>query len=382
MDLSIKRFKSIVEIQPKFYKETVLENFKKILIVNTAYIGDVVLVTPLIRETKRMFPSAKVDVLVIPETKGVLLNNPHIRKIVTFNKRKNKFKAFIQTLKVLRKEKYEIAILPHSSSTTIYLMLLSGISQRIGFNRRHAADYLTMKVPYVNGRNWHVTQKNLHLLSVFRDQNFDLQTEIFPSEADNDKADSYLSKLPQKKRPVIVLAPGSVRPTKKWPEKNYIVLTRMLGINKYNLVFVGSKDEFLICKNIIESADVYALNLAGETTILESAAIVQKSDLMICNDSASLHIANAVKTDVFAFFGPTVTAFGFFPFRKNDHIFELDMNCRPCGAHGGKKCPLGHHKCMEDISPEQVLGEIQRKFNQVNYTNTRKTSIQYKETKL
>ena len=341
-----------------------LTNFKKILIVHTAYLGDVVLVTPLIRETKRMFPSAIVDVLVIPETKDVLTNNPHIRKIITFNKRKNKFKAFVQTLKVLRKEKYDLAVLPHSSSTTIYLMLFAGIPQRIGFNRRHAADYLTMKVPYVNGQNWHFTQKSLHLLSVFGEQQFDLQTELFPSKPDIDKAASYLSKLPQNNRPVIVLAPGSVRSTKKWPEKHYIVLTKMLGIYKYNLVFVGSKDEFLLCKNIIEYAEVDALNLAGETTILESAAIIQKSDLMVCNDSATLHIANAVQTDVFAFFGPTVTDFGFFPFRKGDHVFELDMDCRPCGSHGGKKCPLEHHKCMVDIFPEQVFGEIQKKFNE------------------
>ncbi len=341
-----------------------LTNFKKILIVHTAYLGDVVLVTPLIRETKRMFPSAIIDVLVIPETKDVLLNNPHIRKIVTFNKRKNKFKAFIQTLKVLRKEKYDLAVLPHSSSTTIYLMLLAGIPQRIGFNRRHAADYLTMKVPYVNGRNWHVTKKNLHLLSVFGERSFDLQTEMFPSELDRKKADAILSELPHKNRPVIVIAPGSVRATKKWPEKHFFVLTRILEIYKYNLVFIGSKNEFSLCKHIIDSAEVDAINIAGKTTILESAAVIQLSDLMVSNDSATLHIANAVQTDVFAFFGPTVTDFGFFPFRKGDHVFELNMDCRPCGYHGGKKCPLKHHKCMEDILPEQVFGEIQRKFNE------------------
>jgi len=343
-------------------------HFKKILIVQTAFIGDVVLITPLIRETKNTFPSALIDVLVIPQTKDVLVNNPHIRRIITFDKRKNKLNAFIKTVRILRKQNYDLAILPHSSVPTIYLMLLSGIATRVGFDRGHAAKYLTMKVPYVNGQNWHVTQKNLHLLNLFSKRQFDIQTEIFPSERDKKKADSYLSKLPQKNRPVIAIAPGSVRNTKKWPEKHYIELTRLLGNAKFNIIFIGSKDEFSLCKNIIESANVPAINLAGKTSIIESAAVIQKCDLMVCNDSAALHIANAVQTDVFAFFGPTVTDFGFFPFRKGDHVFELDMDCRPCGSHGGKKCPSGHHKCMEDITPSHVCKIIQQEFNYIHYS--------------
>jgi lipopolysaccharide heptosyltransferase II len=356
-----------------------LKNYKKILIVHTAFIGDIVLITPLIRETNFFFPEATVDVLVVPETKGVLVNNPHIGEIITFNKRKNKIKAFVQTLKILRKKNYELAILPHSSSTTIYLMLFGGIAQRLGFNRRHAAKYLTMKVPYVNGQNWHVTKKNLNLLSVFGQEDFILQTEVFPSQQDFEKADSVLNKISQNQSPVIVVAPGSVRNTKKWPERHYKALTKMLAQNKYNLVFIGSKAEFVLCKNIIESATVDALNLAGKTTILESAAIIQRSDLIVCNDSATLHLANAVKTDVFTFFGPTVTDFGFFPYRKGDQVFEVDVNCRPCGYHGGKQCPLEHHRCMKEIQPEFVLNSIQKKLGPEKAKNNK---IDYKTIKI
>lgn len=339
-----------------------MTNFKKILIVHTAFLGDVVLITPLIRETNNIFPSAMIDTLVIPQTKGVLLNNPHLRKIITFDKRNNKLKAFVQTVNKLRKQNYDLAILPHSSVTTIFLMLLSGIPRRIGFDRGIAANFLTMKVPYVNGENWHVTKKNLHLLSVFSRKEFNLQTEMYPSESDRKTAVSYLSQFTQTNQSVITIAPGSVHNTKKWPEKHYIELTRMLGEAGYNLIFIGSKSEFILCESIIESAGVKALNLAGATSILESAAIIQKSNLMVCNDSGAMHIANAVQTDVIAFFGPTVPAFGFFPFRKMDHIFELDMNCRPCGNHGGKKCPLDHHHCMQNILPFHVFNHIQKKF--------------------
>jgi len=105
-----------------------------------------------------------------------------------------------------------------------------------------------------------------------------------------------------------------------------------------------------------------SINLAGDLTLLESAALISKVDLVVSNDSAPLHIANAVKTDVFTIFGPTVKEFGFYPYRKNDKIFEVDLECRPCGKHGGKECPLGHFKCMLEVKPEIIWKEIKNKF--------------------
>jgi heptosyltransferase-2 len=75
-----------------------------------------------------------------------------------------------------------------------------------------------------------------------------------------------------------------------------------------------------------------------------------------------MHIANAVKTDVIAFFGPTVKDIGYFPFRNDDIVMELDMECRPCGSHGGNVCPLDHHNCMKNISPESVFEIVKSKF--------------------
>jgi len=85
-------------------------------------------------------------------------------------------------------------------------------------------------------------------------------------------------------------------------------------------------------------------------------------DLVVCNDSAPLHMANAVKTDVFAFFGPTVQKFGCYPYRNGDKMLEVELDCRPCGKHGGNQCPLNHHRCMLDVKPEAVYEEIKQHF--------------------
>ncbi len=335
-------------------------NYKNILIIQTAFLGDVILITPLIRAVKNIFPKAQIDVLIVPQYGAILKNNPYIRNIIGFDKRKNKVKAFWRTLRILRKNHYDMAIAPHSSVTTAYLMLLAGIRERVGFDRWHAAKYLTIKTPHPDGV--HKIERLLQLVTPFSDKKFDIQTEIFPGEKEISKAKELLSEYFDKEKKLIAVAPGSVWFTKRWPQEHYIKLSEILAKEEYILVFLGAPDEREICRQIIDMADVKALNLAGTTSIPESAAVIALCDLMICNDSGPLHIANAVQTDVFAFFGPTTRKFGYYPYRKGDKVFEIDLDCRPCGSHGSNECPLGHFKCMREISPLMVAEEINKKL--------------------
>ncbi|MCD6112401.1 MAG: lipopolysaccharide heptosyltransferase II [Bacteroidales bacterium] len=327
-------------------------NYKKIIIVQTAFLGDVILITPLIKGLKQIFPVSDIDVLVIPQSKGILDNNPDINNIYYFDKRKNKLKAFIKTLKQIKQNKYNLAILPHSSFTTAMLTFFANIPERIGFDRGTAAKFLTKKTPFRH--DVRRIEKNLDLLKFFSDKKFDIQTELFPDKETKKQADELLKNFNKDK--TIAIAPGSVWDTKRWPEKYYKELSDKLVENGFNLVYIGSKQEQDLCEKIAPKNKT--LILAGKASILLSAAIIEKCNLMICNDSGALHIANAVKTDVFAFFGPTVKSFGYSPFRKNDYVFEKDLDCRPCGNHGHKKCPLTHHNCMKMILPDEVLKQI------------------------
>ena len=333
----------------------------KILIVQTAFIGDVVLITPLIGAVKELYPSAKVDVMVIPQTAEVLENNPNINSIILFDKRQNKITSFLKTLFFLRKIKYDIAISPHSSMTTVLLLYYANIPMRIGYDRWKAAKYLTHKVAHPAGIN--KTIKNLSLLSILSDNKFSNQTKLFPSDRMFTKTDYLLSEIKSSTKKLIAIAPGSVWFTKKWSADYYKILAKQLVENNFGVVFIGSKDEREICDEVLTEKN--GINLAGELSLLESAAVISKCDLMICNDSGALHIANAVETDVFAFFGPTVQSIGYFPFRKNDFVFERDMDCRPCGSHGGKSCHLKHHDCLKNIFPKEVLRKVLEKFGEL-----------------
>ncbi len=331
---------------------------KKILIIQTAYLGDVILITPLIRAVRELYPNAQIDAMVIPQTANVLKNNPHLNNVVEFDKRKNKFISFAKTLRKLRKEKYDIAITPHSSMTTALLIYYAGIPVRIGFDRWSAAKYLTHKVPHPEGV--HKSLKNLSLLSVLTNKKFSGQTELFPSGEDFRKAEEALAEIKPRAKKMIAVAPGSVWFTKRWPAEYYKELSQKLTELEYGVALIGGENERELCEEVMPKK--LAVNLAGKLSVLQSAAAISQCDLTICNDSGVLHISNAMQTDVFAFFGPTVQSIGYFPFRKNDFVFEREMDCRPCGSHGGKACPLGHHDCMRKITPDEVLQKVTEKF--------------------
>jgi heptosyltransferase II len=326
---------------------------RRILIAQTAFLGDVILVTALIRATKELYPTASVDVLVIPQTAAVLVNNPYLRRVVTFDKRAGKSKAFTKTLLELRRGKYDLAIAPHSSMTTALLLYLAGIPRRIGFDRLLSRYLLTDRVPFAQGI--HRGEKNLQLLRPLSDRVFPLDTRLFPAEDDLRYADDLAWPFPGQQK--VAIAPASVWFTKQWPAEYYATLVRELVAMEVNVAVIGAPSERDYCRGILEKAGPGALDLSGLKP-LRSAAVIGACDLLVCNDSGALHIGDAMRTPVFAFFGPTVRRIGFYPYRERDRILEIELDCRPCRVHGSTSCPRGHHHCMTRLTPDMALRSI------------------------
>jgi heptosyltransferase-2 len=330
-----------------------MNNYKKILVLQTAFLGDVILSTPLIRALRQLYPNSHLDVLTIPETGIIFRANPYINEIIYFHKRSifKKVISFISLVFKIRQKKYDLAISIQSSMTSSFLLLFGRIPERLGFTRQK---FLILSVHHTKGL--HKIQKILRLMEPLTDQKFDMQTEIFWTEMEEKKSKQILDKFQNKNKQVIGIAPGSIWSTKRWIKESYLELVKLLEKNNFQIVLIGGKEDFELC-NFIKN-DSNAINASGSFSILESAALIEKLDLLITNDSAPLHIANAVKTDVIAIFGPTVKELGFYPFRESDKVIEVDLDCRPCGSHGGNKCPLGHHNCMKFITAETVFNEV------------------------
>jgi heptosyltransferase-2 len=326
----------------------------RILIVQTAFIGDVILVTPLIRETKKLFPASEIDILVIPATAAILANNPYLSNIYVFDKKGERIKSFFRILRTLKNGNYDLALIPHSSFTTALLVTAAGIRERVGFKGKLKSLLMTTLID-PRGAD-HRIDRNLSLLKPFGLSERSRQTELFPSAEERSYAQNALKGT---EKTLIAVAPGSVWRTKCWLLEYYIELLNSLKERAF-FVLIGSKEEKELCSMIIKESGCDGLNFAGKTSILQSAALIDQCSLILCNDSGALHLANAVKTTVFAFFGPTVRDFGFYPYREGDVIFEKDISCRPCSHHGPMKCPLKHHNCMRLITPEIVLEKINK----------------------
>ncbi len=362
----------------------------KILIVQTAFIGDVILITPLIRAVSELYPKASIDVMVVPAAAKLLENNPHLKSVIPYAKRKT---SLWQMAKLLKAKGYDLVISPHSSGRTHLLLWLSGINRRIGFDRSWLPFLLTDKIPHPT--NMHKIKKNLLLLKFLSPNEFDMQTELFPSEQDKHKADNLLQ--PFGNKPLIAIAPGSIWATKCWLLERYVQLAQELVMQGYGIVLIGGEGDKDKCDEVEKAVlnlhsypplphsyppiphscvsrnlppepeipdqvrdegNLKIINQAGKTNLLESAAIIARCNLMLCNDSGALHIANAMQTRVFAFFGPTVQSIGYYPYRDGDRVFETELGCRPCGSHGPQKCPLKHHDCMRKIEVQPVLEAI------------------------
>ncbi len=330
-------------------------NYQKILVIQTAFLGDVIMSTPLIRALREIFASAEIDVVTIPATSIVFRECPHVNNVLHFDKRKllRKIGSFIQLVFKLRKRKYDLAVSIQGSLTSSFLMLLGGISTRVGFARQK---WVTISVTHEKGL--HIRERYISLVKPFSDKNFDLQTEIFWSNNEENKSQQFIQDFRENGRFLVGIAPGSVWNTKRWLKEYFAILLNLLEQENIKVILIGGEDDRLLCEEIVGKSKANAMNLAGKLSILESAAVIQQLDLMISNDSAPLHIANAVKTDVIAFFGPTVQRFGCYPYRANDRMLEVDLYCRPCSKHGSRTCPEKHFRCMRDIKPKMAFEAI------------------------
>ena len=330
--------------------------YKKILIIQTAFLGDVVMSTPLIRAAREEFPESVIDVLTIPSTGIVFKHCPHVNQVLFFDKRKffRKAISFIKLIFELRKGKYDLAISIQSSLTSSFLMMLGKIPERVGYRRQK---FLTRSVTHEKGL--HIRERCISLMKLFSDREFDLQTEIYWSHQEEDRAEQIIEKYRNRKQYLVGMAPGSVWNTKRWLADYYAMLLKQLEQTGVQVIMIGGGEDRLLCDQILKEATAKsAVNLAGELSILESAAVISRLNLMITNDSAPLHLANAVQTDVIAFFGPTVRRFGCYPYRPNDQMLEVDLYCRPCSKHGGRKCPEKHFRCMKEIKPELAFDVV------------------------
>lgn len=329
-----------------------------ILIIHTAFIGDIVLSTPLLKRIKEVYKEAKITYVTTPAGASILKNNPYITEIIEYDKRgRHKgIRGIIELGKRLRYGNFSLAIVPHRYLRSSILAWLSRAPKRIGYNIASGSILYTDRIKYDKSK--HEVEKLLSFLGkVDGDLKEKYPLELYPGMDENKKIDEIFKDLKEKK--IITIAPGSKWETKRWPIEYFNVLLEKLRENEKEsqVIIVGGNEEKSLKLDLKNEID-----LRGKTTLLELAELLKRSDVVVTNDSSPIHIASAFKKPyIVAIFGPTIEKFGFFPWSKNSVVLEeKEIECRPCGIHGGNSCPKKHFKCMKNILPNRVYDEIKK----------------------
>jgi heptosyltransferase-2 len=337
---------------------------RNILVFQTAFIGDVVLTLPLLQVLREQFPDASITALTTPTAAGLLGGHPAVTRSIEYDKR-GKLRGpggMATMITMLRKEKFDTALIPHRSLRSALVCRAADIPVRIGFKTALGRRLMTKTVPYIAAD--HEIVRNLSLakpLGVHPDNR--PLPRLYPSETDRQAVNDVLGKEKggeKKGRKVIAIAPGSVWNTKRWPEENYIELVRLLTKEGCAIILVGGEADRELSGRIVSAPGISSvIDATGKLSLLQSAELLGRCAALVSNDSAPMHLAVAMRTPVVAIFGATVPSFGFAPMGRLDRIVETNgLRCRPCGKHGGKRCPVGTFECMQAISSVRVRNEV------------------------
>ena len=327
------------------------------LVVQTAFLGDVVLTTPLLSALAAHH--GPVDVVTTPLAAPLLETHPAVRNVIAYDKRGGDrgWRGLRRLGRRLRAERYERAYLPHRSIRTAALSLLARIPSRIGFSGTWSFLYTDARPKPALGH------ESDRLLALADEAPGAYPPHLRLTAEDERVVADVLAEIDLDGGvPFVAVAPGSIWGSKRWPY--YGELARQLA-GSASIVVVGGPDDVGVGEEIRRAAEGgegrrRVVNACGKLTLRQSAALIGQAALLVTNDSAPLHLATAMGTQIVALFGPTVTEFGFGPLRAGDVALGLDgLQCRPCSPHGPPRCPLGHHRCMRELTVEAVTRVIE-----------------------
>lgn len=322
---------------------------QKILVIQTAFIGDVILATGILEKLHSTYPDTQLDFLVRNGNEGLLKNHPFIHQTLVWNKKDGKYRNLLKILRQIRKEQYDLVVNVQRFANSGFLTAFSGAKTKIGFDKNPFSWAFTKSVPHEINNGKHEIERNHELIATITD-GVAAKPKLYPSTSDFEKVKSL------KREPFICFAPASVWFTKQFPKEKWIDFLSELTF-KGKVYALGAPTDHALCDEIIQqSGNKQAENLCGKLSLLESAALMQDARMNYVNDSAPMHLASAMNAPTAAIFCSTIPEFGFGPLSDDSRIIQTEkpLSCRPCGLHGKKACPEGHFKCGFDINANQL----------------------------
>lgn len=328
----------------------------RILCVRFSSIGDILLTTPLVRALHRRHPEAELYFVTKRAFAPLVIENPHLTGVLALGP-SERITDFAQRLRALGPTH---GLDLHGSLRSTALRWLVPAKWSGYSKRRFARTTLISTKINLYGKHVPVPERyfeaaNAAALDVQPDGG---PPEFFLAPAARRHMTHWLAEVGLDHKPVAVLAPGAAHATKRWPVRHWRALAEQLHQLGYGMIVVGGPDDRPLGDALAGDAGV--VNTAGDFTLQETGACLARAAVAVTGDTGVMHMATGVGTQVVALFGPTVELFGFYPYSHRAEVLERDIACRPCSAMGTERCPLGHHRCLEDILPDQVTAAVRR----------------------
>jgi len=322
------------------------------LVIQTSFLGDMVLTTPLL---SHLAASSAVDVVSTPAASVLLENHPAVREVIVYDKRgRDRGAAGALRLAMrLRERHYDAAYLAQGSIRSGAIAFMARIPERIGFGTSAGRWFYTSRVGPIENTHHAARLLALGMRDPLRVvHTAEIRPRLYPGERERVAVDDVLGTNVMSDEPLIVMAPGSVWATKRWP---YFPALATALRDSGRIVVVGTEADRPLALEIVAATKGQAIDATGRLSLLASAELIGRSALLVTNDSAPLHLASAMNTPTVAVFGPTVPEFGFGPLAERSAVAGHELlSCRPCDRHGPQRCPLGHWRCMREITPDGV----------------------------
>jgi len=330
----------------------------RILLVQLSFLGDVVLSTPVISALQKLYPEAELDLLTMPAAKEVVVRDRFVCDVITFDKRKSErgISGMFRIARQLAGRKYDRVYCLHRSIRTAVVLWLARIPHRIGF--RDSKGWFLFHETRTRPRGTHEVERNLSIIQpeMVGDEFDDAIRLVAPERRElGTEARTAMNEIEN----FAIIAPGSVWKTKRWSAQHYRTIVERLLARGLSVIVTGAPSEEQSCREA--SFGTEALNLVGKTSLSDLMALISRAELVVCNDSMTLHLASGFSRPTVAIFCATSPKFGFGPWKSPHIIVEKDgLACKPCRRHGSMRCPTGTEACMTSLGPNDVWNACQQ----------------------
>ncbi|MBR5832512.1 MAG: glycosyltransferase family 9 protein [Bacteroidales bacterium] len=327
---------------------------KRILVIQTASIGDVILATAVIEKLHSHYPDAKIDYLIKKGNEGLFKEHPFLNNVLIWDKKTNKTKNLFKLLFCIRRFKYDLVVNIQRFFSSGMLTALSGAKTTVGFNKNPLSIFFTRRYPHCIGNKdsiyLHEVQRNQLLIASITDSEYS-KPGLYPSSADYNSVEKYT------KCRYICVAPASLWYTKQYPMEQWYKMLNATIPTDTAIYLIGGPSDTELCNQIIAHLPHHhSINFAGKLSLLQSSALMKTAVMNYVCDSSPMHLCSSVDAPVSAVFCSTIPEFGFGPLSSNSAIIQTSRNlpCRPCGLHGHKQCPNDTFECAYSIEfPKQ-----------------------------